>query len=138
MSIYTRREAALILAGTAALGGQPSRALSDVEAFRSGIGHLSKRSQQYLLHLWNQGHLHGVLRAADVKSLMLSEGKTIDQLIVDLLPVAQIYSRPPLTNYRVGAIIRGDRGDLYFGANLEVPSNVLSFSVHAEQAAASN
>ena len=33
----------------------------------------------------------------------------------------QSYARPALTNFRVGAVVRGTSGTLYLGANLEFP-----------------
>lgn len=58
--------------------------------------------------------------------------------MLELLPEAQSYSRPLLTGYRVGAVVRGISGALYMGANLEFPGQSLSQTVHAEQAALSN
>ena len=58
--------------------------------------------------------------------------------MLELLPQAQSYARPLLTNFRVGAVVRGTSGALYLGANLEFPGQGLSQTVHAEQAALSN
>ena len=58
--------------------------------------------------------------------------------MVDLLPLARTYARPPISNYLVGAVARGVSGDLYLGANIEIPGHSLGFSVHGEQFALSN
>ena len=58
--------------------------------------------------------------------------------MLELLPEAQAFSRPVLSGYRVGAIVRGTSGALYMGANLEFPGQSLNQTVHAEQAALSN
>jgi cytidine deaminase len=58
--------------------------------------------------------------------------------MLELLPKAQSYARPLLTNFRVGAVVRGTSGALYMGGNLEFPGESLSQTVHAEQAALTN
>lgn len=58
--------------------------------------------------------------------------------MLDLLPAAQALARAPISHYQVGAVVRGKSGALYLGGNLEIPGQPLSFTVHAEQAAASN
>lgn len=55
-----------------------------------------------------------------------------------LLPQAAAFAKPPVSNFRVGAIARGTSGKHYFGANLEFAGEALSFTVHAEQAAVVN
>jgi cytidine deaminase len=65
----------------------------------------------------------------------VAEGIPIDQLMLDLIPVAQTYAIPPISNFRVGAVSLGSSGALYFGANYEFVGEALSFSVHGEQAA---
>ena len=58
--------------------------------------------------------------------------------MLELLAEAQTYARPVLTNFRVGAVVRGTSGALYLGGNLEFPGQSLSQTVHAEQAALAN
>ena len=58
--------------------------------------------------------------------------------MLELLAQAQSYARPGLTNFRVGAVVRGTSGALYLGGNIESPGADLSQTVHAEQAALSN
>jgi cytidine deaminase len=58
--------------------------------------------------------------------------------MLELLPQAQSFARPALTNFRVGAVVRGISGAVYLGANIEFPGASLSQTVHAEQAALAN
>jgi cytidine deaminase len=58
--------------------------------------------------------------------------------MLELLAQAQSYARPELTNFRVGAVVRGTSGAIYLGANIEFRGASLSQTVHAEQAALSN
>jgi cytidine deaminase len=55
-----------------------------------------------------------------------------------MLPEAQKFARPPISNFRVGAVALGTSGALYPGANIEIPGNPLNQTVHAEQAAIAN
>ena len=58
--------------------------------------------------------------------------------MLELLAQAQSYARPMLSNFRVGAVVRGTSGAFYPGGNLEFPGQSLGQTVHAEQAALSN
>jgi len=58
--------------------------------------------------------------------------------MLELLAQAQSCARPSLTNFRVGAVVRGTSGALYLGGNIEFPGENLSQTVHAEQAALAN
>jgi len=58
--------------------------------------------------------------------------------MLELLATAQSHARPVLTNFRVGAVVRGTSGAIYLGANIEFAGESLSQTVHAEQAALSN
>jgi len=99
---------------------------------------ISSKSRARLLQALNEPGFSGQIAADDVKYLVDTEGTTIDSLMVRLLPLAQTYSRPPLSNYHVGAVARGSSGGLYLGANVEIPGHSLGLAVHAEQAALSN
>ncbi len=61
-------------------------------------------------------------------------GLPVEQLMLDLVPVARSYAIPPISNFSVGAVGLGVSGALYFGANCEFSGEALSFTVHAEQA----
>ncbi len=66
------------------------------------------------------------------------DGVTPEQLMLDLLAIAQLYSVPVTSGYRVGAVCRGATGNIYFGANLELANAPLGFTIHAEQSAIAN
>src|SRR5258708_27447506 len=53
----------------------------------------------------------------------------------NLIPLAQKFAIPTISNFFVGAVSHGLSGSLYFGANYEFPGQALSFTVHGEQAA---
>ncbi|HSY52365.1 MAG TPA: cytidine deaminase [Thermoanaerobaculia bacterium] len=76
----------------------------------------------------------GYLPAAVVSQIVAS-GVPLEQLMIDLIPLAKTFAIPTISNFFVGAIAHGLSGNLYFGANYEFPGQALSFTVHAEQAA---
>ncbi len=96
------------------------------------------KSRDQILRLLKEPGFSGHIPASEVASLADSERKTVDALMVELLPLARTYSRPPISNYLVGAVARGTSGNLYLGANIEFPGHSLGFSVHGEQSALSN
>ncbi len=100
-----------------------------------GIG---SKSRARLLQVLNKSGFSGQIPADDVKYVVDTEGTSIDALMIGFLPLARTYSRPPLSNFRVGAVVRGSSGSLYLGANIEIPGHALGLAVHAEQAALSN
>ncbi len=82
---------------------------------------------------------YGVILAADAERLAREAGVELPGLMVQLLPSAAEFARPPISNFRVGAVSRGTTtGNLYFGANLEFTREALSFTVHAEQSSVTN
>ncbi|MDF6015030.1 cytidine deaminase [Vibrio harveyi] len=60
------------------------------------------------------------------------------ELRVALLPFAAAFSYAPISEFYVGAIVRGLSGRLYFGANMEFFGVQLGQTVHAEQCAISH
>jgi cytidine deaminase len=76
----------------------------------------------------------GYLPAAVVAELVAS-GTPVEQLMLDLIPLAQKYAIPPISNFFVGAVALGSSGSIYFGANYEFVGQALSFTIHGEQAA---
>ncbi|HMD97434.1 MAG TPA: cytidine deaminase [Terriglobia bacterium] len=99
---------------------------------------LSAPSQDRLLAVLNDSSLRGQIPASEVEAVASVERASVDQLMLDLLPIAQLRSLAPLSHYHVGAVVRGTSGSLYLGANLEVPGHMLGLSVHAEQSAVAN
>ena len=78
---------------------------------------------------------NGAIPAAEVALFLQSSGMTIEQLMLALIPQAQKFAIPPISNFFVGAVALGSSGSLYFGANYEFVGQALSFTVHGEQAA---
>jgi cytidine deaminase len=75
---------------------------------------------------------------ADVRARAAERALPLEKLVLELLPWAEGYASPPISNFRVGAIALGRSGALYAGGNLEFAGESLAFSVHAEQAAVYN
>jgi cytidine deaminase len=126
---HTTMELNLSLSGAARL---------DAGRLRKLAPWLSAESRDRLLRVLKDPSLRGRIPAAETGAVAASERMTVDELAIALLPVAQLFSEPPLSNFRVGAVLRGTSGNLYLGANIEVPGQMLGFSVHAEQAAVAN
>jgi cytidine deaminase len=78
------------------------------------------------------------LSPADVCARAAERTLSLEELVLELLPWAENYANPAISNFRVGAIALGLSGALYAGANLEFPGEALSSTVHAEQAAVYN
>ncbi len=78
------------------------------------------------------------LSTEQFEQLLAISGLEDAELRVALLPFAAAYSYAPLSNFYVGAIVRGLSGKLYFGANVEFDDVQLGQTVHAEQAAISH
>jgi len=72
------------------------------------------------------------------EQLLNESGLSDNELRVALLPLAAAYSYAPISNFYVGALVRGLSGRLYFGANLEISGAQLGQTVHAEQSAISH
>jgi cytidine deaminase len=137
------RRAALATLGTSALG--VAFAATPLFADEPGSERLSKllpkfsdRSRSALADLLKDPAYTGRIPANIAAELGKNENLTTDVLMSKLLPFAQSYSFAPISNFHVGAIVRGGSGDLYTGANIEIPGQCLGFAVHAEQSACSN
>jgi hypothetical protein len=144
-TIVNRRTALATLAsaglGLLAMRWTPAHAgdsQADADALSQLLPRFSEKSRERLLRMLNRSGFSGHISASEVKDLLETEGKSVDALMLGLLPLARTYSCPPISNYHVGAVARGMSESLYFGANLEISGHSLGFSVHAEQAALSN
>lgn len=80
----------------------------------------------------------GVILAENAQIISTYLKQSVEELMVKLLPLASLYARPPISKFKVGAVSRGESGNLYFGANLEFIGQALSMSVHAEQSSVNN
>ncbi|MCT7942214.1 cytidine deaminase [Shewanella holmiensis] len=105
--------------------------------FIDSISQLSKPLSTALVPLLNDdfcGHID-----ANQLSVLIDKTKLTEQeLLLALLPVAAALASPSLSQFFVGAIAKGGSGDIYMGANLELPGEALFHTVHAEQSAISH
>lgn len=76
-----------------------------------------------------------VLPGAAVPALLAATGLAdVPALMWALLPAAQALARPPVSQFRVGAVGRAaGSGDLILGANVEFPGVAVAETIHAEQ-----
>ncbi len=73
------------------------------------------------------------IEADQVLEITQKSGITVDELLQRLVPVAQQFARPSISNYYVGVAALGKSGAIYLGVNLEFPGVPLNQTVHAEQ-----
>lgn len=109
-----------------------------VNRLNSVLPNFTAKSRELLQRLLSARDYSGCISASDAASLAGFEKVSVDQLMVNLLPLAQSYSHAPISNFFVGVVVRGASGALYTGANIEIPGQCLGFAVHAEQSALSN
>ncbi|WP_394132126.1 cytidine deaminase [Shewanella maritima] len=81
---------------------------------------------------------NGYFSAAQVNELATAAKLDEQALLLALLPIAAAMATPGISHFYVGAIAKGISGDIYMGANLELPGESLFHSVHAEQSAISH
>ena len=136
----TRRDALAVLGSTAV--GLATRTFPSFPQQVDRIDKLpprfSEKSRALLRRLLEDPSYSGQIPASDAAELAKNENTSIDQLMLNLLPLAQSYSHAPISDFYVGVVVRGASGSLYTGANIEIPGQCLGFAVHAEQAALSN
>ncbi len=113
-------------------------AIRSGKAISDALAKLGNRSRDLLMSAMNDRAFRGKIPAKDVTVMLGAEGKTADQMMLSLLPLARTCARPPLSNFFVGAVVQGASGSLYLGANIEVPGHLLGLTVHAEQASLAN
>lgn len=87
-----------------------------------------------LLHQNFAGHID----AQQLVELTRASNMTEAEVLLALLPIAAALAKAPVSQFYVGAIAKGKSGDIYMGANLELPGEALFHSVHAEQSAISH
>lgn len=138
----TRRTAMAALGSAAfgaAVGAFPAFPGEDTaNRLRRLLPNFADKSRAILEQLLNAPHYSGCIPAPEAASLAQNETTSVDQLMLRLIPLAESYSRAPISNFFVGVVVRGASGALYTGANIEIPGQCLGFAVHAEQSALSN
>ncbi|MGZ4735955.1 MAG: cytidine deaminase [Acidimicrobiia bacterium] len=80
----------------------------------------------------------GVIDEQVLAGLAASEGRDVDEALMDLLPSACQFAQPELSGYAVGAVALGASGRAYLGANLEFRGATMRDTMHAEQSATMN
>jgi len=108
------------------------------DALRSLLPKFSEQSRTLLSQVIEDPKFDGRILPSAVEALVKNENTTIDRLMLSLLPLAQSYARPPISNFFVGVVVHASSGSLYLGYNIEIPGQCLGFAVHAEQSALSN
>ncbi|SFU26892.1 cytidine deaminase [Xenorhabdus koppenhoeferi] len=96
---------------------------------------ITPKLQQALLPYIGNDDFPAMLTTEQVESIKRNSGFDDHALAFALLPLAAACSIPPISHFYVGAIARGESGNLYFGANMEFPGVPLQQTVHAEQSA---
>lgn len=137
----TRRTALSLIGAVAVAGAIPFPLLADDSksaALRQMLPKFTEKSRSLLLGLMQDPGYSGQIRTEDAATLARNESTTVEQLMLDLIPLARGYSHAPISNFFVGSVVRGASGCLYTGANIEIPGHCLGFAVHAEQSAVSN
>jgi len=74
-----------------------------------------------------------VIEAAKVDEILQISGLSLQEFMQLLIPVAQEFSHPEISNYKVGAVALGKSGNIYLGVNLEFKEHPLNQCVHGEQ-----
>ncbi|USD53508.1 cytidine deaminase [Vibrio sp. SCSIO 43155] len=84
------------------------------------------------------GDFDATISEQQFEALLNATNLSDKELRVALLPFAAAFSYAPISEFYVGAIVRGLSGRLYFGANMEFFGVQLGQTVHAEQCAISH
>lgn len=74
-----------------------------------------------------------MISAGQVEEISKRYELKIEELLQMLIPIAQSYARPPVSNYKVGAAALGKSGNIYLGVNLEFLGVPLNEAIHGEQ-----
>lgn len=96
---------------------------------------LSPQLQQALAPYIEQDEFPAMFTAQQVNAIKTQLQCDDDALALALLPVAAACAVAPISHFNVGAVARGESGNLYFGANMEFAGAPLQQTVHAEQSA---
>ena len=94
--------------------------------------------ESIIKNLTNSKNFKGVISSENVLKISKDFGLDNNQIMELFRPYSKIYSKAPISNYNVGAVCKGASGNLYFGSNIEILNESLSFTLHAEQAAVIN
>ena len=99
---------------------------------------INDKLESRIKNITNAKNFKGVISSENVLNISNEFGLDNDQIMELFRPYSKMYSKAPISNYNVGAICKGGSGNLYFGSNIEILNESLSFTLHAEQAAIIN
>ena len=116
---------------------------TEENTFEAAISKFPSKVQSDLRDALSKG---GLIPSELVSSCLDALEIEVGTFMIQLLPVAAAYARPPISDFYVGAVALGmppespkkGPGSLYLGANMEFSREALSFSVHGEQSATNN
>lgn len=103
--------------------------------FHTAFSALPATLQSALLPYLDAPDFPAMFTAEQAAAIRTGCGLDDDALAFALLPLAAACSLTPISHFHVGAIARGQSGNLYFGANMEFSGAPLQQTVHAEQCA---
>ncbi|HEJ8088448.1 TPA: cytidine deaminase [Serratia liquefaciens] len=103
--------------------------------FQTAFAELPATLQSTLLPYFDAPDFPAMLKAEQVDAIKQRCGLDDDALAFALLPLAAACSLAPISQFYVGAIARGQSGNLYFGANMEFSGAPMQQTIHAEQCA---
>ena len=103
--------------------------------FQTAFAELPGTLQSALLPYFDAPDFPAMLKAEQVDAIKQRCGLDDDALAFALLPLAAACSLAPISQFYVGAIARGQSGNLYFGANMEFSGAPMQQTIHAEQCA---
>ncbi|WED23103.1 cytidine deaminase [Vibrio sp. JC009] len=108
------------------------------ERMKKALSQMPSDIEQYLTTAIKSDDFDATISPEQFSDLIRLSGLKDDELRVALLPLAAAYAYTPISDFNVGAIVRGLSGRLYFGANMEFEGAQLGQTVHAEQCAISH
>ncbi|MGB0834464.1 MAG: cytidine deaminase [Psychrobium sp.] len=112
------------------------------EQLASCIAHLSTPLREQLTQFVLAADFEACLSKSQVDKLLSyypsNDTSAKHQLCRDLIPLAQSYSKAPISSFYVGAVAMGESDRIYFGANMEFKGMTLAQTVHAEQSVITN
>src|ERR1041385_8894343 len=119
------RRSALIVIGTSALEvaamGLSLQGDKSAHDLRKILPKFSEKSRELLGQVMGDREFSGKVPSEQATTLARSENVDADKLMLELIPLAQTYSRAPVSNFHVGVVVRGASGAMYLGANIEIP-----------------
>ena len=92
----------------------------------------------FLEPIMRSDQFDATLSATQFEELLNLSGFEDHQLRLALLPFAAAFAHVPLSQFYVGAVVKGLSGTLYFGANVEFSGVQIGQTIHAEQCAISH